>query len=252
VRHNRRMSTFVLIPGAGGNASDWHLVESELRARGHHTIAVDLPAGDDAAGFDEYADAVVAAIGAAPIDAAAPAEPGADRSADQALVVVAHSLGGFTAPTVCERVPASSLVLVNAMIPAAGETAGDWWNNTGSATARRDNDIRDGRSPDADFDLATYFFHDVAKPVVDRAMATPTPQSDTPFAHVGLHGVWPSVPTRVLSGADDRFFPVEFQRRVARERLGITPDIMPGGHMVALSQPAELATRLAAYSRERG
>jgi pimeloyl-ACP methyl ester carboxylesterase len=73
-------------------------------------------------------------------------------------------------------------------------------------------------------------------------------QSDTPFAHVGLRGAWPSVPTRVLSGADDRFFPVEFQRRVAQERLGIMPDVMPGGHLVALSQPAELATRLAAYA----
>jgi len=43
------------------------------------------------------------------------------------------------------------------------------------------------------------------------------------------------------------FFPAEFQRRVARERLGLSVDEMPGGHLVALSQPKELATRLAAY-----
>ena len=47
---------------------------------------------------------------------------------------------------------------------------------------------------------------------------------------------------------DDRFFPVDFQRRVAEQRLGITPDVMPGGHLVALAQPAELAARLAAYA----
>lgn len=239
------MSTFVLIPGAGGNASYWQLVESELQARGHHTIAVDLPAGDDNAGFDEYADSVVAAI-----DGAAPDVSGRDGT-DEGLVIVAQSMGAFTAPTVCERVPVSMLVLVNAMIPADGETAGDWWDNTGSSTARRENDIRDGRSPDADFDLETYFFHDVPRPVADEAMAVPMAQSDTPFAHAGLRGGWPSVPTRVLSAADDRFFPVEFQRRVAQERLGVTPDVMPGGHLVALSQPAELATRLAAYARDR-
>jgi pimeloyl-ACP methyl ester carboxylesterase len=53
-----------------------------------------------------------------------------------------------------------------------------------------------------------------------------------------------------LQGRDDRFFPVEFQRRVVRERLGITPDEMPGGHLLALSQPEELARRLEAYRSE--
>lgn len=42
---------------------------------------------------------------------------------------------------------------------------------------------------------------------------------------------------RVLSGAQDRFFPVEFQRAIARERLGIDADVLPGGHLIALAQP---------------
>ncbi len=58
---------------------------------------------------------------------------------------------------------------------------------------------------------------------------------------------WPDVPTRFLQGRDDRFFPVEFQRRVARERLGIAPDEMAGGHLVALARPKALADRLEAY-----
>ena len=234
------MATFVLIPGAGGLAAYWHLVEPELRSRGHRTIAVDLPAGDDKAGFAEYADAVVAAIDGAGPDAAG--QSGAY------LVIVAQSMGGFTAPTVCARVPVSLLVLVNAMIPADGETAGDWWENTGAPAARREQDIRDGRSPDGEFDLRTYFFHDVPQSVADEAMATPQEQADTPFAHVGLNGAWPAVRTRVLSGRDDRFFPVDFQRRVAEQRLGITPDVIPGGHLIALARPAELAARLAAYA----
>jgi len=39
-------------------------------------------------------------------------------------------------------------------------------------------------------------------------------------------------------------------RRVARERLGISADEMPGGHLVALSQPEELSARLVAYAIE--
>ena len=38
------MSTFALIHGAGGSGWEWHLVEAELRARGHRTVAPDLPA----------------------------------------------------------------------------------------------------------------------------------------------------------------------------------------------------------------
>jgi hypothetical protein len=34
---------------------------------------------------------------------------------------------------------------------------------------------------------------------------------------------------------------------VVRERLGLELDEMPGGHLLALSRPAELAERLDAY-----
>ena len=50
----------------------------------------------------------------------------------------------------------------------------------------------------------------------------------------------------VIAGRDDRFFPVELQQRVARERLGVEPDVVPGGHLAALG-PAELAAALARY-----
>ena len=52
---------------------------------------------------------------------------------------------------------------------------------------------------------------------------------------------WPSIPIRVAAGADDRFFPVGFQQALARDRLGIETDILPGGHLIALAQPARLA-----------
>ena len=40
------------------------------------------------------------------------------------VVLAALSMGAFTAPLVAARRPLKALVLVNAMIPAPGETAG--------------------------------------------------------------------------------------------------------------------------------
>jgi pimeloyl-ACP methyl ester carboxylesterase len=228
-------ATYVLIPGAGGSAWYWHRLGPALRRRGHDVVAVDLPAADDSAGFFEYADAVVAAIG--------------DRAQ---LVLVAQSLAGFTAPLVCGRVPVDLVVLLNAMVPAPGESPGEWWTNTGHAQARTEHAARQGRALARDFDLLEDFFHDVPPNVTAEAMARGEPaQSATPFTQPWPLKRWPDVPTRFLQGRDDRFFPLEFQRRVVRERLGIALDEMPGGHLVALSRPEELASRLETYWTER-
>ncbi len=108
------MATFALIHGGGSSAWDWHLVEPELRERGHDTVAVDLPTEDASAGWWDYADTVVEAVG--------------DRTN---VVVVGHSLGGFTAPLVCARIPVDLLVFVAGMVPRPGESFNDWWANTG-------------------------------------------------------------------------------------------------------------------------
>ena len=225
------MTAYVLIPGAGGDAWYWHLLEPELRGRGHDVVAVALPADDDSAGLAEYADVVVEAIG--------------DRTG---IVLVAQSFGGFTAPLVGERVSVDLLVMLNAMVPSPGESPGKWWANTGYAEARAEQAARDGGDLAADEDLMGLFFHDVALEVVAKAWARGEPrQSDTPFREPWPLSGWPDVPIRFLQSRDDRFFPAEFQRRVVRERLGITPDEMAGGHLVALARPRELADRLETY-----
>jgi pimeloyl-ACP methyl ester carboxylesterase len=228
--------TFVLIPGAGGSAWYWHLVVSLLKQRGHEAIPVALPAADDTAGLPEYAAAVVRAIG--------------DRDPLR-VILVAQSMAGFTAPLVCDQVSVALLVLVNAMIPQPGESPGEWFRNTGQGEAKRRQNLHDGREADAPFDPFTDFFHDVPQPVIDEAWAQGEPrQADTVFASRCTFKAWPAVPTRVLVAGHDRFFPAEFQKRIARERLGISADEMPGGHLVALSQPEELAERLLAYATQ--
>ncbi|SDO45614.1 Alpha/beta hydrolase family protein [Geodermatophilus sp. DSM 45219] len=216
-------ATFVLVPGAGGRAWYWHRLVPELERRGCAAVAVDLPAGDDAAGLGRYADAVAVAT-------AGSARP---------LVVVGQSMGGLTAPLVCDRVPVDLLVLLNAMVPLPGETGAEWWTATGHEQARAEAARAHGWPLDDD----DAFTHDVPPEVLAGAPA-PFAQSGTPFTEPWPLPGWPDVPTRVLAGRDDRFFPVDFQRRVAGERLGLPVGELPGGHLVALSRPAELAGTL--------
>ena len=226
------MATYVLIHGAGSESWYWHLVVPDLEARGHEVVAVDLPADDDSAGFTEYADTVIDAVG--------------DR---RDLILVAQSLGGFTAPLVADRVAVDLMVLVAAMVPAPGESGGDWWTNTGWEQARRHAAIEDGRDPDEDDEVAL-FLHDLPPDLAAESAHHVRAQSGTPFETPWPLTAWPDVPTRFLLCRQDRFFPADFMRRVVRERLGIVPDEMDGGHLPALSRPKELADRLEAFRVE--
>jgi pimeloyl-ACP methyl ester carboxylesterase len=222
------MATFVLIPGAGGVAWYWHLVADLLVDAGHEAIAVDLPADDANAGLADYADRVADAI---------------DRRRD--VVLVAQSLGGFTAPLVCARVPVEKLVFVNAMIPITGELVGAWWDNTGATEARIAAAERAGYP--TDFDTETYFLHDLSPALVAQGAEHVRAQSERVFGERCVFGAWPNVPIHVIAGRDDRFFPVDFQKRVARERLGLDVDVLPGGHLLALANPGGVAGRLLSY-----
>jgi pimeloyl-ACP methyl ester carboxylesterase len=214
--------TFVLVPGAGGQAWYWHRLVPELARRGCDAVAVDLPAAADDVGLAGYADVVVAAA------------EGLDD-----VVLVAQSMGGLVGPLVCVRRPVRLLVLLNAMIPAPGETGHAWWTASGLPRWQPEPP----ELPDA-------FFHDVPAEVTAEAFARgDPPQSSRPFEDPWPLPAWPDVPTRVLAARDDRLFPLDFQRHLARERLGLDADEIPGGHLVALSRPAELADRLVAYAK---
>jgi len=219
------MPSFVLIPGAGGVAWYWHRVVPLLQSLGHDTVAVDLPGDDESAGLPEYAEITKEAM--APYDD---------------VVLVAQSMGGFTAAVVSDLPNVSGLVFVNAMIPLPGETAGAWWDNTGSQEARTAAAAVGGYPVEVDLDV--YFLHDVPIDVAAAGANLQRNEADRAFESV-CDFSWPSVPITVIAGADDRFFPLDFQRRVARERLGIEPVVIPGGHLVALSNPEGLATQLA-------
>ncbi|HUC67090.1 MAG TPA: alpha/beta fold hydrolase [Stellaceae bacterium] len=227
----RNEASFVLIPGAGGMAWYWHRVTPLLEQAHHEAIAIDLPGDDGAVGLDAYADIVIRAIGERPN-----------------VVLVAQSLGGFTAPLVCARRAVKMLVLVNAMIPQPGETPAAWWGNTGAVAARVAAATAGGYS--AEFDLSTYFLHDVPDWVLRHGPSRQRDQAEAIFSQPCRFDHWPRIPIRVIASAEDRFFPLEFQRRVAGDRLSTEVDAIPGGHLVALSHPKALADRLLRLSRD--
>jgi pimeloyl-ACP methyl ester carboxylesterase len=216
----KSMSTFAFIHGAGDVGWYWHLVENDLRARGHVTVAPDLPVENDQATLVDYADVVVDAIG--------------DRSD---AVVVAQSFGGYVAPLVAERVNAALIVLVAGMVPAPHESAEAMFANTGwHPVALEDNSPR------------AVFYHDVPPDLADEALRRGgRRQSDTPGKQPWPLDHWPPILTRAIIARQDRFFPATWLRRVVLERLGIVSDEIDSGHCPALSQPRELARRLEGY-----
>jgi pimeloyl-ACP methyl ester carboxylesterase len=214
-------ASYVLIHGAGDVGWYWHLVEAELRARGHDVVVMDLPVDDDSAGLAEYTDVVVRAIGAR-----------------ERPIVVAQSFGGYVAPLVCERVAVELLVLVAAMVPAPGETAEQMFEHTGWESAGDTSD-----------EVAT-FYHDVDPDLAKQAIAHGRRQSDTPSKQPWPLAAWPDVPTRFLLCRNDRMFPAAWLRRVVRERLQLTPDEIDSGHTPALSHPRELVEYLERCAKE--
>lgn len=225
------MSTFALIHGAGDGGWYWHLVEAELRARGHDVVAPDLPADDDSAGLPEYADVVVEAVGGR-----------------TDLIVVGQSFGGFTAPLVADRLPVDVLVLVAGMIPSPGEAPDEWWDNTGYSAAVREQAARDnGLTGNEDPYIS--FYHDVPRKLADEALSREREHPSLASMNAPWPlDAWPDVPTKFVLCTEDRFFPAAFFRRLVAERLNIVPDEIAAGHCVALSRPKELSDVLHGYS----
>ncbi|MDO8189006.1 alpha/beta hydrolase [Conexibacter sp. JD483] len=216
------MATFGFVHGAGDVGAAWEGVARELRARGHRTAAPDLPCDDPEAGLDDYADAIVTAVGEA-------------RADSGPVVLVAHSLGGFFAPLAAARLGAGQLVFVTAMVPLPGETADAWWGATG---------FPDATAHLAGLDELERFLHDVPHEQAVAALAAGRDQAEKALAEpFPLDGMG-TADVRFLLCRDDRFFPPAFMRAVVRERLDVEPEEIDGSHCVHLSRPAELAERL--------
>ena len=156
-----------------------------------------------------------------------------------------QSMGGLTAPRVCDRLDVERIVLLNAMTPAPGETGEERWADTGQSSAALEYAERPGRDPRTLDDLWQLYFHDAAPEPLALARARPEiEQSGRSF-----QDPWPPLAAwadEVPRRAGRPTGPLEFQRRVFAERLGTRRRGYRGRPLSALTLPgpiAELLTR---------
>ena len=204
------MASFSLVHGAWGGGWLWDSVRAELEARGHVVHAPDLPCEDLAAGVAEYAAAV----------------PAAD-------IVVGYSLGGLTIP----HVEAEQHVFLTALVAGA---VGEWEDVfvPGFGEARVRDEL--GRSYYPDLEAAV---RELQIPPEQASLAVKLRRQapyDAPPAHVER-------PAYIVCAQDAVIRP-EWQRRVARDVLGVEPLELAAGHSPMLERPRELAASLDALA----
>lgn len=224
---------YVLLHGTAQGPAGWQRLASALESRGHRAFAVDFPAGQPGLLAGDYAG-----IAAAQIATAAP-DPIRDP------VVAAHSGAGMLLPAVADAVRARHLVWLAAAVPdfaggasfaqqlqsAAPDIAGDEWREF-------------GRDSTEDPVAAAYFgFHDCDLKTMRWALTTmrlflpEAVYAEPPPAR-------PLAPSTFVLPRHDRTLRPDWMRKVARERLGVEPVEVDGGHFPHVSRPSQLAAIL--------
>jgi Alpha/beta hydrolase family len=222
------MSLFCLVHGSTQNASCWDLLIPELAKRGHEAVRMNLPTNEPEASAMRYADVIAKAI-----------PPGQDDA-----VVVAHSASGLFLPLVPQKRRARHLVFLAAVIPQIGKSLRDQVNDDSSMF----NPEWLGKDPTKDDQLALKFLvHDCSRELSRWALGA----MSLMFARQAILetcplSVWPDVPSSYTLCSEDRAIQPQWSRRAARERLGVVPTELPGGHCPYVSRPAELADALTA------
>jgi pimeloyl-ACP methyl ester carboxylesterase len=227
----------VLVHGSYVGAWIWDLVSPDLERRGHRVTAVDLPVSDPAAGAAAYAQTI--------IDSVDWTEP---------PVVVGHSMSGLVVPLVAVERPVRRLIFVAAMLARPGVSATEQRQTepidpTTPPSTSQWTDLGEGLwsvGPDTATEL---FWQDAPPDVAGRAVARLRPQAYTVITETSPLTAWPAVPSAYIVCRDDRVMNPAWQRRAARERLGVEPVELDGGHSPMLSRPAELAEVLDGLAR---
>lgn len=226
------MSTFVLVHGAFHGAWCWERLVPELEARGHETVAMDLPCEDGSATFETYAGVVLAAT----------------RDVDDGFVVVGHSLGAMTIPLVAAARAVETLVFLCPVIP---NFSGMPWDDAPpmEAPGAFDAVVRheDGTMTLPSADVARdVFYHDCSVEDAQWAFERLRTQNSTSlWATPYPLSRWPESRKVAIACTDDRVVTAEHLRKVCPERLGVEPIELPGDHSPFLSRPGELAEVLA-------
>jgi hypothetical protein len=218
------MTDVVLIHSTGQGAAGWERVVGALAGRGLTGHAVELPSDPELLAAD-YAELIGGQVGAV-----------------DAPVVLAHSGAGPLLPAAARALEASHQVWLAAWVPDPGVSFAE--DTHRHLRVAFDPDWV-GKDPTTDDAVAeAYLYHDADAASVEWALST-----RRLFLPLGVYGERLSlaveVPSTYVVAAHDRTIRPEWQRRMARERLGVEPVELPTGHCPNVSRPERLAELLA-------
>jgi len=219
------MTSYCLIHGSGQGPEGWRLLVDELERRGHRVLtpALDLNRLDE--GLLCHAGTLVTALERSGL------EP-------RNVVCVAHSASGMYLPIVAERWRPRRMVFLAAAIPRPGLSIRD--------QLRADPSIMNpawmGKNPMDDDVAVEFVFHDCPPERIAWALSTRiffyakrAMEETCPLS------AWPAVPAAYVVCEEDRTITPAWQRRAARELLGVEPYEVPGGHAPHVSRPGTVA-----------
>jgi pimeloyl-ACP methyl ester carboxylesterase len=223
------MALFVLVHGGYHGGWCWEKLVPELERLGHSTIAPDLPCDDPAAGYPEYVEAVLDAMG---------------DSSGEDVVLVGHSLGCYTVPLVALQRRVGRLILLCAVPSLPGEPVpmGPESMLTDALVNARMHVDESGLMMMSPADCYHQFYAGLDTETALAALRRLRPQGSRPLAEPWPLGSWPEVPKTVVLAESDNIVRLEGGIGAARKLLdGGEPVLVPGGHSVFLTDPARLA-----------
>jgi pimeloyl-ACP methyl ester carboxylesterase len=159
--------------------------------------------------------------------------------------VLAHSGAGPLLPATARALKASHQVWLAAWVP---DPEASFVDDTGLHMQAAFNPDWIGKDPiEDDAVAATFLYHDGDEATLEWALST-----RRLFLPRGVYGerlpLAPEIPSTYVVAAHDRTIRPDWQRRMARERLGVEPIELPTGHCPNVSQPDRLAEILVEVS----
>jgi pimeloyl-ACP methyl ester carboxylesterase len=166
------------------------------------------------------------------------------------IVLVAHSMGGLSAPSAAIRLGGrvQHLVLVSAVVPAEGRCGIQGPAKVFEAWLRRKLG-RELEKPDGKLELPQWlarrmFCSDLSKKDAAQHMAQLCPEAPGILLEsVSRTGLDPALPRTYVKLTKDKAIPARSQEAMARQ-IGARVVSMAAGHSVMVSQPAALAAVL--------
>lgn len=219
------MATFALIHGGFHTSRCWGPFAGELARRGHRALTVDLPVSDPNAGPDTYLAACVAAF----------------EDADEPVIVVGHSIAGWTALRLDGLIPVAGFIFLASCItfppglypdeavPMILTDPSEWTPDERGVITLDKAVARDA------------FYHDVPEALADEAMSWLVPQAAVGVAGPETPIERPSAPSVYIRCAQDHAVAAPWAEWAAELLTDAPPRVIDTSHSPFLSRPAELA-----------